>query len=120
MDDQGAAKTRVSDRVEKTYDYSEAIEDLLEAERIEGDVAYIHFNLANLYTLSSQMVKALEYYEKAISEYPMMGEAFFNRALVLIFIKDTEKGCIDLSRAGELGIKDAYSVIKKYCGENGE
>ena len=120
MDDQGAAKTRVSDRVEKTYDYSEAIEDLLEAEKIENDLAYIHFNLANLYTLSSQMLKALEYYDKAISEYPLMGEAFFNRALVLIFIKDTDKGCIDLSRAGELGIKDAYGVIKKYCGENGE
>ena len=49
-----------------------------------------------------------------------MGNAYYNRALVLIFIKDREKGCIDLSRAGELGIKDAYSVINKYCKENGE
>ena len=76
--------------------------------------------MGNLYTLNSQMVKALEYYDKAISEYPQMGNAYYNRALVLIFIKDREKGCIDLSRAGELGIKDAYSVINKYCKENGE
>ena len=49
-----------------------------------------------------------------------MGEAYYNRALVLIYIKDREKGCIDLSRAGELGVKDAYGVIKKYCKEDGE
>lgn len=120
MDDQGAAKTRVSDRIDRQYDYSEAIGDLLQADGIKGDIAYIHFNLGNLYTLNSQMVKALEYYDKAISEYPQMGNAYYNRALVLIFIKDREKGCIDLSRAGELGIKDAYRVINKYCKENGE
>ncbi len=120
MDDQGATKTRVRDQVDRTYDYSEAIEDLTEAERIDPDNAYIHFDLANLYCLSSQMVQAIDYYDKAIKEYPQMGEAFYNRALVLIFIKDKEKGCIDLSRAGELGIKDAYSVINKYCKEDGE
>lgn len=120
MDDQGATKTRVRDQVDRTYDYSEAIDDLLEADRINGGNAYIHFNLANLYCLSSQMVSAIEYYDKAIREYPQMGDAYYNRALVLIFIKDREKGCIDLSRAGELGVKDAYSVINKYCKEDGE
>ena len=35
----------------------------------------------------------------------------------VIFLKDKEKGCIDLSKAGELGVEDAYSVIKKYCIE---
>ena len=33
----------------------------------------------------------------------------------LTHLKDKEKGCIDLSRAGELGVEDAYGVIKKYC-----
>jgi hypothetical protein len=44
-----------------------------------------------------------------------MGNAYYNRGLVLIYLKDKEKGCIDLSRAGELGVADAYSVISKYC-----
>ena len=44
-----------------------------------------------------------------------MGEAYFNRGLVLIYLKDKEKGCIDLSKAGELGVADAYGVISKYC-----
>ncbi len=120
MDDQGATKTRVRDQVDRAYDYSEAIDDLLQADKLDANIAYIHFNLGNLYCLSSQMVQAIEYYDKAIKEYPQMGQAYYNRALVLIFIKDKEKGCIDLSRAGELGIKDAYSVINKYCKEDGE
>ena len=52
-----------------------------------------------------------------IDVFPYMGDAFFNRGLVLIYLKDKEKGCIDLSRAGELGVGDAYSVIAKYCEE---
>ncbi len=120
MDDQGAAKTRVSDVANRQYDYSEAIADLKAAREIEPDLPWINFNLGNLYCLQSQMVNAIECYGKAIEEYPQLGEAYFNRALVLIFIKDTEKGCIDLSRAGELGVKDAYPVINKYCKENGE
>ena len=47
-----------------------------------------------------------------------MGDAYFNRGLVLVYLKDKEKGCIDLSRAGELGVDDAYVVISKYCEEN--
>ena len=44
-----------------------------------------------------------------------LAEAYYNRGLVLIYVKDREKGCLDMSKAGELGIEDAYSVIKKYC-----
>ena len=115
MDDQGTIRARVSDRIDRTYDYSEAIADMQEATRILPDIPYLYFNLGNLYCLSSQMVEAIENYGKAINMYPEMGDAFFNRGLTLIFIKDKEKGCIDLSRAGELGVTDAYSVISKYC-----
>jgi len=115
LDDQGSTRARVNDRVNRTYDYSEAISDIQEAIRILPDIPYLYFNLGNLYCLSSQMVGAIENYNQAIKLYPYMGDAYFNRGLVLIFLKDKEKGCIDLSRAGELGIPDAYSVISKYC-----
>ena len=115
MDDQGAVKTRVSDRAARTYDYSDALADMEAAIALSPELAWMNFNLGNLYCLQSQPVKAIEQYDKAISEYPAMGDAYFNRGLVLIFLRDKEKGCIDLSRAGELGVKDAYSVIGKYC-----
>ena len=75
----------------------------------------MYFDLGNLHCLSSNMVEAIDNYDMALKLYPDMGEAHFNRGLVLIYLKDREKGCIDLSRAGELGIADAYSVISKYC-----
>ncbi len=117
MDDQGTTRARVRDQVTRTYDYSEAIEDMQEADRILPGVPYVSFNLGNLYCLSSRFVESIECYTRAIRLYPYMGDAYFNRGLVQIYLKDKEKGCIDLSRAGELGVTDAYSVISKYCEE---
>ncbi len=117
MDDKGATRARVGGDVSNDYDYSEAISDLQEAVRIVPDVAYLHYDLGNLYCLSSQMISAIGSYDEAIRLYPYMGDAYFNRGLVLIYLKDKDKGCIDLSRAGELGVADAYGVISKYCEE---
>jgi len=117
MDDQGTTRARVRDQVSRTYDYSEAIDDMLSADKLLPGVPYIYFNLGNLYCLSSKFVESVDSYTKAIDVFPYMGEAFYNRGLVLIYLKDKEKGCIDLSRAGELGVGDAYSVISKYCEE---
>ncbi len=118
MDDKGTTRARVRDQVNRSYDYSEAIEDMLAADRIMPGVPYVYFNLGNLYCLSSKFVESVDNYTKAIGVYPYMGDAYYNRGLVLIYLKDKEKGCIDLSRAGELGVADAYSVISKYCEED--
>ena len=118
MDDQGTTRARVGTNVGRTYDYSEAIADMEAAAKILPEIPYIYYNLGNLYCLSSQLVESIENYDKAIRIYPHLGEAYYNRGLVLIFLKDKEKGCIDLSRAGELGVADAYSVIKKHCKQD--
>jgi tetratricopeptide (TPR) repeat protein len=120
MDDTGAARARVKDQVTRQYDYSEAIEDMKAAAQIMPGLPYVYFNLGNLYCLSAEHLASIENYTKAIEIYPYMGDAYFNRGLVLIYLKDKEKGCIDLSRAGELGVADAYGVIKKYCEENND
>ena len=115
MDDSGNTRARVKDQVTRQYDYSDAIQDMKTAATIVSNIPYIYYNLGNLYCLSAEHIASLDSYTKAIELYPAMGDAYFNRGLVLIYLKDKEKGCIDLSRAGELGVDDAYSVIKKYC-----
>lgn len=120
MDDSGNTRARVKDQITRHYDYSDAISDMKAASELVKDIPYIYYNLGNLYCLSSELVNSIENYTKAIELYPYMGDAFFNRGLVLIYLKDKEKGCIDLSRAGELGIQDAYGVIKKYCEDEKE
>ena len=115
MDDSGNTRARVKDQVVRQYDYADAISDMTDARNIVPDIPYIYYNLGNLYCLSAEHIRSIENYTKAIELYPYMGDAYFNRGLVLIYLKDKEKGCIDLSRAGELGVQDAYGVIKKYC-----
>jgi len=115
MDDAGTTRARVKDQITRSYDYTDAIEDMKAAAAIVDDMPYVYYNLGNLYCLSSEHINSIDNYTKAIELYPYMGDAYFNRGLVLIYLKDKEKGCIDLSRAGELGVQDAYGVIKKYC-----
>lgn len=120
MDDTGSTRARVRDQVVRQYEYTDAIEDMKRAAEIVPDLPYAYYNLGNLYCLSSEYVNSIDNYTKAIDIYPYMGDAYFNRGLVLIYLKDKEKGCIDLSRAGELGVGDAYGVIKKYCEDENE
>ncbi len=117
MDDRGNTRARVREQVSREYDYSEALADMEAAAALLPSLPYLQFNLGNLYCLSSRFVEAIDSYDKAIRLYPWLGSAYFNRGLVLIYLKDKEKGCIDLSRAGELGDQDAYEVIGRYCEE---
>ena len=89
----------------------------MQAAEVAPDFPYTYYNLGNLFCLSEDMLTAITQYTKALDLYPYLPEAYYNRGLVLIYLKDKEKGCLDMSKAGELGISDAYSVIKKYCTE---
>ena len=110
-------KTVVKDRSNTRYDYSAAINDMLQCTRLAPEFPYVYYNLGNLNCLSDDLPSAVANYTKALELFPYIGEAYYNRGLVLIYLKDKEKGCIDISKAGELGILDAYGVIKKYCSE---
>ncbi|MBQ1831395.1 MAG: tetratricopeptide repeat protein, partial [Bacteroidales bacterium] len=115
LDNSSTVRTRVQDQVTRSYDYTPAIHDMTRAAELNPDFPYTYYNLGNLYCLSNDLPEAIVQYTRAIDLYPWIGEAYYNRGLVLIYLKDKEKGCIDLSVAGELGIQDAYGVIKKYC-----
>ena len=117
LDNTGAARARVKERNAMSYDYTPAIHDMTKAAKLMPELPFTYYNLGNLYCLSNDIPEAINQYTKSLELYPLLKEAYFNRGLVLIFLKDKEKGCIDLSKAGELGVQDAYSVIKKYCVE---
>ena len=65
--------------------------------------------------LSGSLPEAFEDYSKAIELNPSFAEAYYNRGIIQIFMKDTRKGCLDISKAGELGITEAYEVLKRYA-----
>lgn len=58
---------------------------------------------------------AITDFKKAIEINPSNGNAYYNRGLSKIRLGQKESGCMDLSKAGELGIEDAYVAIKAEC-----
>ena len=60
---------------------------------------------------------AIDDYTRALQIDAYLAEAYYNRGLA--YVKNGKKadGIRDLSRAGELGIYDAYSVIKQISND---
>ncbi len=54
-------------------------------------------------------------YNKAIELKPDYAQAFYNRGIARYNVKDKVGGCLDFSKAGELGDNSAYDLIKEYC-----
>ncbi len=102
----------------RTYNYDEALADLEKALRLHPDLAYAYYNRANLLALSGKLPEAYDDYTRAIECYPMFAEAYYNRGVIQIYMNDTRKGCIDISKAGELGITRAYEILEEYTGKN--
>ncbi len=95
----------------KPKNYSTMISDLERAAELLPEMPHIYYNLGYMYTLKGDLPRAIESYSKAIELYPYFAEAYYNRGLVQLSLDEKEKGSLDLSRAGELGIEDAYTVI---------
>ncbi len=105
---------RLNNTMKQNYDYEEAIADIESAIKLHPNLAYNHYNLAGLLVNSGRLPEAYEAYNQAIELYPGFAEAYYNRGVVQIMMKDTRKGCIDLSKAGELGIDNAYELLQRY------
>ena len=54
-------------------------------------------------------------FTKAIAIENNFAYAYLGRGLVKIYFGQKESGCLDLSKAGELGRVDAYDKIKLLC-----
>jgi tetratricopeptide (TPR) repeat protein len=106
---------QLHNRTTRTYNYDEAIGDLTKAIKLYSGFAYAYYNRTNLLALSGKLPEAFEDYSKAIELNPNFAEAYYNRGLIQIYMKDTRKGCLDISKAGELGVEEAYEVLKSYA-----
>lgn len=99
------------------YEYEKILKDYDEVIRINPDFPYAYFNKGNIYCAKKDFRSAVLEYNKAINKNAEFAEAYFNRGLTRLHLGDTEKGISDLSKAGELGIIDAYSIIKRMTAD---
>jgi tetratricopeptide (TPR) repeat protein len=95
--------------------YQFAIDDYNRAVELNPDFIYARFNRAYVKSLRENFQEAIEEYSYCLEKDEDFAQAYYNRGLLYIYMEDPSKGCVDLSKAGELGIQSAYQVIYKFC-----
>ena len=98
---------------ERAYNHELITRDYDMAIKINPEFVYAYFNRANLRCALRDYRAAITDYTEAINRDPEFAEAYFNRGLARLSQGDTKRGIADLSKAGELGIVNAYSIIKR-------
>ena len=95
-------------------DYSETVNLLSFNILKDNNNPYLWFNLGNVLLQQKEYNKAIDAYTEAIRCHENLAEAYYNRALTLVFIGETKLAQSDLSKAGELGLAEAYAVMKRF------
>ena len=103
-----------SDDIEINRQYFNIRYDLEKILEIDPEFIYALYNLGCVQFMMGNYNEAIADFTKATKEQKIP-EAYFNKGLLLIFLKQKEDGCHELSIAGALGEKDAYSIIRKFC-----
>jgi tetratricopeptide (TPR) repeat protein len=106
--DRGEAKIGLQDYKGAIADYTKTIE-------IFPKFAWAYYVRGNAKGKLQDTRGAIADFTMAIELYPNNKEAFYNRGLAKIALSQKESGCLDLSKAGELGYAKAYEAIKKFC-----
>lgn len=98
----------------KKPDYLQSLNTLTQLVNQNNDNPFIWYNLGNVHLQMKEFNKAIDDYSEAIKYEKNLAEAYYNRGLTLLFLGEKELATSDLSKAGELGIKEAYAVIKRF------
>jgi tetratricopeptide (TPR) repeat protein len=101
----------------RIYEYELIMRDYDRVIKLNPTFAFAYFNRGNLCAEQKDFKSAISDYTEAIRVEPELAEAYFNRGLVRLFQGDKERGLADLSKAGELGIVNAYSIIKRMVAD---
>ena len=99
----------------KEPDFISVLQDYDRVIELEPNLPFAYFNRGNIRNRMKDYNSAIIDYSQAIHLDPELAEAWFNRGLTYIYLDQIDNGCGDLSKAGELGIKSAYGVIKRFC-----
>lgn len=95
-------------------DFDIMLRDYDQVLRLQPDFVFALYNKANILCAQHEWKDAIDYYTQAIRLDNDFAEAYFNRGLTYVYIGENEKGLADLSKAGELGIYQAYNMITRF------
>lgn len=99
---------------EVTIEYEMMMRDLDYIIQQQPDFIFAYYNKANVLCMKGEFQTALTYYDRCVELDQEFAEAWFNRGLTRIYLGQNDEGLSDLSRAGELGIYQAYNLITRF------
>lgn len=105
---------KISTEKQSRFDVEMIMHDYDKVNEMNPDFSFAYFNKANILCTQKDFKTAISNYSKSISIDPDFAEAYFNRGLTYLFIGEDAKGLSDLSKAGELGIYQAYNLIQRF------
>ena len=100
--------------------FTSVVADLTDAIKLDHDNQYLYYNRGCAYLYNKDYTLAIDDFTRAITIDQRLAEAFYNRGLARISAGNRQEGIADLSKAGELGLYGAYSVIKKVSADGGK
>ncbi len=90
-----------------------AMRDLDKVIELAPQFVYAYYDRAFISAKLGNYDAAMADLDDAIQYYPNFAEAYYNRGLINLKLGKTKAGIADLSKAGELGLAQAYSVLKR-------
>ena len=93
--------------------------DLNHALTLRPHNPYLLYNRACINAQRKNYRQAIDDYTEALTIEPNMAEAYFNRGICYLENGQQAEGETDLSKAGELGLYSAYSVLKSFGASKG-
>jgi len=92
-----------------------AIQDFSKAIELSPNYTDAYISRGNAKADFKDYRGAIQDYTKAIELNPNIANAYYHRGLAKILSGQKDDGCLDLSKAGELGHAEAYEAIKENC-----
>ena len=104
----------------KLQDYYGAISDYSAAIALNENYIEAYFNRGKAKQMLQAYEDAINDCSKIIQINPRSIDAYYMRGILRINFGDVKNGCLDLSKAGELGDLKAYEAIKEKCNQKNE
>jgi tetratricopeptide (TPR) repeat protein len=101
----------------KLQDYYGAIDDYSAAIALNENYIEAYFNRGKAKQFLQAYEDAINDCSKIIQINPKNIDAYYMRGILRINFGDMKNGCLDLSKAGEMGDLKAYEAIKEKCNQ---
>lgn len=97
---------------------SKVVDCLNQAIMLDRENQFLYYNRGCALLANKNYTQAIDDFTRAINIDNGLAEAYYNRGLARIKNGLQQEGIADLSKAGELGLYNAYSVIKRLASKN--